>query len=102
MFGFGKPVPEVTVQEVKNLVDSGGIMVVDIRDRGTFQAGSLPGAIHASELSTALQKTDPTTPIVVVCYHGNSSKAATRQLISQGFTEAKSLRGGYAAWSMGR
>ena len=37
--------------------------------------------------------------IVVYCHHGNTSMDAASYLISHGFSQVKSLRGGIDAWS---
>ena len=33
-----------------------------------------------------------------MCYHGNSSKGAAQYLLSQGFSAAYSIDGGFDAW----
>jgi thiosulfate sulfurtransferase len=37
-------------------------------------------------------------PLIVSCYHGNSSQSAAAYLCSQGFTEVYSLDGGFEVW----
>ena len=45
-----------------------------------------------------IDKNDFDTPIVVCCYHGNSSKSAAQLLVDKGFKDVYSLDGGYEAW----
>jgi thiosulfate sulfurtransferase len=40
------------------------------------------------------------TPVVVCCYHGNSSQSAAQFLVEQGFTEVYSLNGGFEQWKV--
>ncbi|MGL5628515.1 MAG: rhodanese-like domain-containing protein, partial [Plesiomonas shigelloides] len=37
-------------------------------------------------------------PVIVMCYHGNSSQGAAQYLVNQGFDEVYSLNGGFEAW----
>ncbi|UAW98766.1 thiosulfate sulfurtransferase GlpE [Halopseudomonas nanhaiensis] len=77
-----------------------GATVVDIRDPQSFDAGhivtarrldndSLPGFVASAERQT---------PLVVCCYHGNSSQPAAAYLASLGFAEVYSLDGGFELW----
>ena len=45
-----------------------------------------------------MQQTDFETPVVVVCYHGNSSQGAAQYLAQQGFETVFSMDGGFEAW----
>ncbi len=46
--------------------------------------------------------TDKRIPIVVCCYHGDTSQGAASFFNEQGFDEAYSLDGGYASWASGQ
>ena len=37
-------------------------------------------------------------PVVVVCYHGNSSQGAAQYLAQQGFEQVYSMDGGFESW----
>ncbi|HSX70328.1 MAG TPA: thiosulfate sulfurtransferase GlpE, partial [Pseudomonas sp.] len=37
-------------------------------------------------------------PLIVACYHGNSSQSAAAYLAHQGFSEVYSLNGGFELW----
>ena len=41
---------------------------------------------------------DLDAPLVVVCYHGNSSQSAAAYFIQQGFSDVYSLDGGFELW----
>lgn len=74
--------------------------IADIRDLVSFQNGHMQGAIHLSNdnLEAFVNEYDFETPLIVCCYHGNSSKGAAEYLAAQGFKEAYSLNGGFTQW----
>ena len=76
------------------------VTVVDIRDQTSYQAGHIKDAIHLSQenLDAFLSSADKTHPLIVCCYHGNSSKGAADFLFNQGFARSYSLDGGFSAW----
>lgn len=75
-------------------------VVVDIRDAGSFAAGSIKGSqvLNNDNVQLFVEQTDKTLPIVVCCYHGNSSQSAAQFLVEQGFNEVYSLQGGFELW----
>ena len=77
-----------------------GAVVVDVRDPQTFAASHIPDAQHLDNHSIAdfIRAADLDAPVVVVCYHGNSSQSAAAYLVSQGFSDVYSLDGGFELW----
>ncbi|WP_263144413.1 thiosulfate sulfurtransferase GlpE [Pseudomonas sp. RIT-PI-AD] len=77
-----------------------GAVVVDIRDPQSFSAGHISGSRHLDNHSLAdfIAQADLDKPLVVTCYHGNSSQGAAAYLVGQGFSEVYSLDGGFEAW----
>lgn len=105
------PVSEITPEELIESIETGdGIQVLDVRaphrlagghidllpeDRFFNMAGSEVVALQdLGEIGI-----DKGRPVAVVCGHGNSSKGIARLLGERGY-EARSLRGGMAAWMM--
>jgi thiosulfate sulfurtransferase len=76
------------------------IIIADIRDEASYQAGHLDKAVHLHDtnISNFVQQSDFDKPILVYCYHGHSSQHAAEFLVKQGFDEVYSLLGGYTAW----
>lgn len=76
-------------------------LLVDIRDSRSYISNHIPKAIHLTNdnLSNFLEQTDFTELLMVMCYHGNSSKRVAQYLLEQGFTETYSIEGGFDAWS---
>jgi thiosulfate sulfurtransferase len=77
-----------------------GAVVVDVRDPQTFAARHIAGARHLDNhsLHDFITAADLDKPVVVVCYHGNSSQSAAAYLASQGFSDVYSLDGGFELW----
>jgi thiosulfate sulfurtransferase len=77
-----------------------GAAVVDVRDAQAFAAHRIAGARHLDNhsLHDFIQSADLDKPLLVVCYHGNSSQSAAAYLVSQGFSDVYSIDGGFELW----
>ena len=93
-------VPQIDIESARTLLGEGHAVFVDIRDPGSFRASHIPAAVHLTDASVSafLEATDRECPLVVYCYHGNSSQTATRWLMERGFTKVASMAGGFEAW----
>ena len=95
MLGFQR----INVSTAKELLQK-EVFVVDIRDEESFRHGHIRGAIHLDNqsLQAFMLNSNKETPVIVCCYHGNSSQQAAAYLNQQGFTQTYSLDGGYESW----
>ncbi|MBI6851963.1 MULTISPECIES: thiosulfate sulfurtransferase GlpE [Pseudomonas syringae group] len=77
-----------------------GAVLVDVRDPQAFASNHITDSHHLDNHSIAdfIAKADLDKPLVVVCYHGNSSQSAAAYLVGQGFSEVYSLDGGFELW----
>ncbi len=77
-----------------------GAVVVDIRDPQAYASGHINGAVRLDNqnIQDFIRGADLDAPLVVVCYHGNSSQSAAAYLLSQGFSDVYSLDGGFELW----
>ena len=77
-----------------------GAVLVDVRDAQTFASHHIPNSHHLDNQSIAdfIRQADLDKPLVVVCYHGNSSQGAAAYLVGQGFSEVYSMDGGFELW----
>ncbi|HDZ54976.1 MAG TPA: thiosulfate sulfurtransferase GlpE [Pseudomonas xinjiangensis] len=77
-----------------------GANVVDIRDQQSYRTGHITQAVRLDNdnLAQFVSSTDHQTPLVVCCYHGNSSQPAAAYLSDAGFAEVYSLDGGFELW----
>lgn len=74
--------------------------IVDVRDAHSFAAAHLRSALLLDNQSVQdfIEDADKTRPVLVYCYHGNSSQSAAAWLSEKGFAEVYSLDGGFEYW----
>jgi len=82
------------------LEEKASLALVDIRDPMSYDTGHITGStrLDNGNLPAFIAEVDKTTPVVVVCYHGNSSQGAAAYLAEQGFETVYSLDGGFTEW----
>ena len=75
-------------------------IVVDIRDKDSFDKGHIDGALNLSNdnIDSFVLDTEKNQSIIVCCYHGNSSQRAAQFLTDKGFNDVYSVNGGYEHW----
>ena len=93
-------IPEIQIHEAKKKLDQKDCLFVDIRDPASFRAAHIPGAIHVHDgnVQDFMCTTSKESPLVMYCYHGNNSLAATAFLLQNGFKNVASMSGGFEAW----
>lgn len=76
------------------------LQVVDVRNPGEVEAGTIPGAITipVGQLPSRLSELDPAKPTVVYCAGGYRSSVAASLLRRNGFADVSDILGGYGAW----
>ena len=91
----------INVEEAHQKMHQGKAVLVDIRDPQSFAMGHTPGAFHLTNdsLGAFMRDNDFDTPVLVMCYHGNSSRSAAQYLLHQGFDAVYSIDGGFEAWA---
>ena len=98
-----KPVhyTSIHVQEAQELLNDPDTLIVDIRDKVSFEAGNIPNSINVSEETIVdfLGSTDRQAPLLIYCYHGINSKDAAEYFVKNGFQSVFSLDGGYTEFS---
>lgn len=90
----------INASELADRIGESTLQVVDIRDPGSFSNGRIKGAqrLDNSNLQSFIASAKLDAPLVVCCYHGNSSQSAAALFASKGFTEVYSLDGGFEMW----
>jgi hydroxyacylglutathione hydrolase len=93
--------PRTTVAELDRLLAQDEALLIDIRNPGEVESGSIPGAIHIplAQLRVRLDLVPTDRPIVVHCAGGWRSSVAASLLRAQGFANVSDLAGGYNAWA---
>jgi len=91
----------IHVQKAQELLNDPGTVIVDIRDKVSFQAGNIPNSINLSNENIVdfLDSTDRKAPLLIYCYHGINSKDAAEYFVNNGFHTVFSLDGGYSEFS---
>ncbi len=80
-------IPQIQIHEAKKKFDQKECTFVDVRDPDSYRAAHIPGALHLHDgnVQEFIQSSDKETPVVVYCYHGNSSLGAVAYFIENGF-----------------
>jgi rhodanese-related sulfurtransferase len=96
-------VAEVTVDDVAARIAKGDrFELVDVREASEFAAGRITGARHLGKgvIERDVEKAipDANADIVLYCGGGYRSVLAAENLIKMGYTNVKSMAGGWRAW----
>jgi sulfur-carrier protein adenylyltransferase/sulfurtransferase len=99
-------VPEVTADEVRKLSEGKNPpTLLDVREKEEFRDGHLPGALSMPrgflEMQVEGKVADKDEPIIAYCQSGTRSLLAGRILKEMGYTDVRSLNGGFGAWKNG-
>ena len=90
----------ISVEEAQALLQSDEVTLIDIRDPASFAAGNVASAIHVTNdnVQDIVDSADKEKPLIIYCYHGNSSQGAADYFSSLGFQECYSVDGGFEEW----
>jgi adenylyltransferase/sulfurtransferase len=98
----GGSVPEISVEQLKKLLDDGKILqVLDVREPSEHEICRLPGSklIPLGQLKERVHELDSSAELIVHCKGGGRSKKAVQLLRELGFEKAVNLAGGIDAWA---
>lgn len=95
----------ISQQEAKQMMDSGNVLVLDVREQDEYSTGHIGGAvllpvgtINADTASKVIPSKD--TTVLVYCRSGNRSKKASAALAKLGYTNIYEI-GGITTWPYG-
>ena len=96
---------DITPSEAQDMILSGGVVVVDVREYFEFcgstrhiaDAANLPW--NSAVLTSRFGELPTDVDVIVVCASGNRSNAAANFLDTQGFTNIHDMLGGMGAWA---
>jgi len=103
-------IEEISVEEAARLIaDKPDVLLLDVREPGEVAQGHIPGALHVprgllepkADLEFPHREprvADGEQEIVAYCASGARSALAAATLKEMGFTQVKSMTGGFAAW----
>ncbi|OOF79286.1 thiosulfate sulfurtransferase [Rodentibacter caecimuris] len=90
---------EITPQQAWEIAQQGAILA-DVRDAQRYTYSHPKGAFHLTN-QTFLQfeeLVDFDSPIIIICYHGVSSRNVATFLAEQGYEHLYSVIGGFDNW----
>ena len=90
----------ISIEDAKELIKDDDITLIDIRDFNSFSSGHIENAIHIEDLNIEnfIQEKNKNEPILIYCYHGNSSQTAANFFDQNGFKFVYSMDEGYEGW----
>ena len=92
----------ISVDGAIELMAREGAVLLDIRDAASFMAGNVKSSINVSNenIELVLSRLDKKAPLLISCYHGNSSKGAADYVNGLGFENTYSVDGGFESWKL--
>jgi rhodanese-related sulfurtransferase len=95
-------IQEISPQETAGALKRGDTLLIDVRDPDEWREGHIPGAKNLSrgtvELEIEEAAPDLSTPIITHCGGGGRSALAAESLQRMGYSNVKSMAGGFKAW----
>jgi phage shock protein E len=95
-------IQEISPQETAAALQRGDTLLIDVRDPDEWQERHIPGAKNFSrgtvELEIEQAAADLSTPIIAHCGGRGRSALAAESLQRMGYTNVKSMAGGFKAW----
>ncbi len=91
---------EILPEQAWQLMNDEEATLVDIRDIRRYTYSHPQDAFHLTNESYGrlLAEIDYEDPLIVICYHGVSSRNTAQFLVEQGFERVYSVKGGFEAW----
>ena len=104
---YAVDVPEISVSEMKQIVERSDVVIFDTRYRRDFNRGAIPHAVNLpidsslAERKDALRGVDKSTKIVLYCQSSGCGFAdeIASFLKFNGYRNVSLFRGGYREWS---
>ncbi len=91
---------EISPKQAMDLLQDKEPMLLDARDATSYKDGHIEGAmlVHDGLLEQIVRKRAHGTPVIIYCYHGNSSKDLAELIANFGYKEVYSVQGGFVEW----
>jgi adenylyltransferase/sulfurtransferase len=93
-------VQSIDVARARELIESGEVELIDVRDPHEWLAGHVEGARHVplSRLRTGAKSYLSRDSVIFVCAAGVRSNMAAQLAVAAGLTRVYNLAGGTKAW----
>ncbi len=98
--GAREPFSRISVDEGKELMSSGNVAVIDVREPHEYNAGHVPNAtlIPVATVFARKEELPRDKDIIFVCGVGQRSALACEMAAAAGLTRVFNLEGGTEAW----
>lgn len=95
-----EPFTRISVSEAKEMIDAGGVQVIDSREPWEWAEGHVPGALNIPHMATLPRNADLARdkPILFICKSGARSAVAAEFASAVGLTELYNVEGGTMDW----
>jgi rhodanese-related sulfurtransferase len=104
-----KDLNEMSVHEVKNMLDDKQTNIIDLRDTSELiENGIIPNSFHASrghleffadpECEYYKNFFDKEKNLILYCHSGSRSALASKTLKEMGYSKISHMKGGFKAW----
>ena len=79
----------IGIAEARLIAAREDVALLDLRDPKAFPEGHVYGArnVNEKDLPHLVEELEKSAPLVIYCYHGNSSQLYARVFAAQGFVE---------------
>ena len=95
-------ITEISTDDAQKRIESGNVLVLDVREPDEFEQGALPNVLHIPrghlEAQIESRATDRDQEIVVYCAGGVRSAFAAKTLQELGYSNVLSMAGGFGKW----
>ena len=97
---FAEPFQRITPEQAKELIDSGTVQVIDVREDWEYANGHIPNAklVPLKKIISNAQQHVEGDNIVFVCEVGQRSAVAAEFAAALGKQNLYNLEGGTSAW----
>lgn|SRR5690554_325971 len=108
-------ITEIPVNEFRDIYTNDNLYIIDVRTAEEYNAGAVPGAINIPRgvlefrigkketwESAGVNPPDIDDPIIVYCGTGSRGALSAKALMQLGYTNIKSVEGGWGAWQKSR
>ncbi len=92
----------VSIDEAKALIDEKAVTLIDVRDPESFAESHIQNSINVLDdnIEDFLKNAKKDQPLIVYCYHGNTSQGAAGFFAENGFKEVYTIDGGFEQWRL--
>ena len=89
--------PEIDVAEAARRLQSGQVLMLDVREDDEWAAGRAPDATHMALSQWRPGEIPTDRPVIAMCHSGNRSGKAALELTAAG-VDVTNVTGGMKAW----